>query len=57
MHPAFFRMVSGSIRDAIIIPAAVREAGISIAVVVTYKGFYSAKNTKMLKCVYPSHCH
>ena len=49
MSPAFFRMVSGSIRDVSVIPATVREAGLSNAIVVTDKGFYSAKNTKMLE--------
>ena len=44
MQPAFFRMVSWSIRDVSIIPATVREAGISGAVVVASKGFLSAKN-------------
>jgi hypothetical protein len=49
MHPSFFRIVPGSVRDVSIIPLSVREAGISNAVVVTDKGFYSDKNVRMLE--------
>jgi transposase len=49
MHPSFFRIVPGSIRDVSIIPASVKEAGISNAIVVTDKGFYSDDNTRMLE--------
>jgi len=49
MHPSFFRIVPGSIRDVSVIPASVNEAGISNAIVVTDKSFYSKPNTRMLE--------
>jgi len=49
MHPSFFRIVPGSVRDVSVIPASVREAGISNATVVTDKGFYSEANVLMLE--------
>ncbi len=49
IHPSFFRIVPGSVRDVSIIPASVKEAGISNAIVVTDKGFYSDANVRMLE--------
>jgi transposase len=49
MHPSFFRIVPGSIRDVSVIPASVKEAGISNAIVVTDKGFYSDANVRTLE--------
>jgi hypothetical protein len=49
MHPSFFRLVPGSISDVSTIPATLKEAGISKAVLIGDKGFYSRKNASFLE--------
>ncbi len=49
MHPSFFRLVPGSIRDVSIIPATLKEAGIERAVLIGDKGFYSSRNASFLE--------
>ncbi|MDG6962556.1 MAG: transposase [Nitrososphaerota archaeon] len=49
MHPSFFRLVPGSINDVSTIPATIREAGVTRAVVIGDKGFYSKRNASFLE--------
>lgn len=48
-QPVFFRMVPGCVRDITVIPRTVREAGLSSAVLLGDKGFYSQDNVKFLE--------
>jgi len=43
-QPVFYRMLPGCVRDITIIPKTVSEAGLSSAVVIGDKGFYSRDN-------------
>ncbi len=49
MHPSFFRLVPGSVSDVSTIPATLKEAGISKAILIGDKGFYSRKNVSFLE--------
>lgn len=48
-RPVFFRMVPGCVRDITVIPRTVKEAGLSSAVLLGDKGFYSQDNVKFLE--------
>lgn len=49
MHPSFFRLVPGSIRDVSTIPLTLKEAGVKRAILIGDKAFYSAKNVEYLE--------
>jgi len=48
-HPSFFRLVPGSVGDVSTVTASVREAGLSGALVIGDKGFYSRDNVVSLE--------
>lgn len=48
-QPVFYRMLPGCVRDITIIPNTVREAGLSSAVLIGDKGFYSRDNVEFLE--------
>lgn len=49
LHPSFFRLVPGSIRDISVIPVSLKEAGVKKAVIIGDKGFFSDDNVKFLE--------
>ncbi len=48
-EPGFFRIVPGSIRDVSLFKRTLEEAGISAAVIICDKGFYSEENIRFLE--------